>query len=161
MAGIIKLIQELILEIADIYNESFHNKYEILRSQPKQIGDVNILGEKAFNYYNKLINYLEPEFKKAQEKTLEDLITIVTIKLNMARIHSKLVYKEKKKIVNCMVSALRIYEDVYNYLKKNEYYKMSDQLMEHMNICDEMINLLPSKINKINNEEEQISIKLI
>ena len=53
-----------------------------------------------------------------------------------------------------MVSALKIYEEVYNSLKKNEYFKMSDALHEHMNICEEMINLLPSKINKINNDQE-------
>jgi flagellar biosynthesis/type III secretory pathway ATPase len=72
----------------------------------------------------------------------------------MARLHSKLVHKEKNKVVSSMASALKIYEEVYNYLKKNEYYKMSDQLMEHMNICEEMINLLPTKINKINTDEE-------
>jgi hypothetical protein len=72
----------------------------------------------------------------------------------MARVHSKLVFKEKKKMVGSMVNALKIYEEVYTYLKKNEYYKMSEQLLEHMNICDEMINLLPSKINKLNNDEE-------
>ena len=100
------------------------------------------------------MNYIEPEFKKAQEKTLEDLTTIVTIKLNMARIYTKLTYKDNKKIVSSMVSALKIYEEVYNSLKKNEYFKMSDALHEHMNICEEMINLLPSKINKINNDQE-------
>jgi hypothetical protein len=142
------------LEIADIYNESYMNKYELLRSQPKQMSEVNVLGEKAIFYYRELVNYLEPEFIKAKEKTLEDLTTVITIKLNMARIYSKLIFKEKKKIVASMVNALRIYEDVYNYLKKYEFYKKTDQLMEHMNICDEMINLLPSKINKINNNEE-------
>jgi hypothetical protein len=112
------------------------------------------LAEKALLYYKQLLEFLEAEFIKSEEKTLEDLQTIITIKLNTARLHSKLIYSDTKKVVNSMAYALRIYEEVYKNLKTNECYKMNESLAEQMKICEEMIHLLPSKINKINNGEE-------
>jgi hypothetical protein len=105
-------------------------------------------------YYKQLLDYLEAEFNKSEEKTLEDLQTIITIKMNIARLHSKITYSDTKKTVYSMAVSLRIYEDLYKQLKKSECYKMSESLADQMKICDEMINLLPSKINKINNGEE-------
>jgi hypothetical protein len=72
----------------------------------------------------------------------------------MARIYSKPAYPDKQRIVSSMVNALRIYENVYQDLKMIPDNTMSEQLLEHMRICDEMRNLLPSKINKINNDHE-------
>jgi hypothetical protein len=149
--------QELVLELADIYNEIFQSKYELLRiKQPKQseLIQINSLAEKALLYYKQLLEYLEAEFVKSEEKTVEELQTIITIKLNIARLLSKITYSDNKKVVSSLASALRIYEDVYKQLKKSDCYKMSDSLADQMKICEEMINLLPSKINKINSGEE-------
>jgi len=52
-----------------------------------------------------------------------------------------------------MKKAYQIYEEVYNFIKKQPKHFI-EPLQEQMNICEEMIHLLPNKINKINHGEE-------
>ena len=122
--------------------------------KPSELAQINLLAEKALFYYKQLLEFLEAEFSKSEEKTLEELQTIITIRLNVGRLHTKLTYPDKKKLINSLATALKIYEDTYKQLKKSDYYKMSEALMDQFKICEERINLLPSKINKINNDEE-------
>jgi hypothetical protein len=88
------------------------------------------------------------------EKTVEDFTTIVTIKLHLARLYSKLDSKDLKKKVNNLAASLKGYEEAYYLLKKSEFLKTNESLQDQYRICEEMINLLPVKISKINRGEE-------
>ena len=147
------------LELAEIYSDCFESKFELSRlgktsSKKQSIDEIILLGEKCIYYYQKVLSYLQDEFNKLEEKSLEDLTTIVTIKLNIAKIYSKIPYTETKKRVNDLAASLKIYEETYNLITKSEFFKKNDLLKEQANICQEMISLLPVKINKINRCEE-------
>ena len=146
------------MEVAQIYCEYFEKKLEIIREKEKKLkyssfSDINPYGEKSVFHYRKLLSYLESELSKATEKNLQDYTTIITIKLHVSRILSKLIYKDYKKRVDSLHKALIIYEEVYKSLQsQNSEYK--ENLNEQLNICLEMIHLLPVKITKVNNGEE-------
>jgi uncharacterized membrane protein YgaE (UPF0421/DUF939 family) len=85
---------------------------------------------------------------------VEDFTTIITIKLHLARLYSKLDFKDIKKKVNNLAHSLKIYEETYHYIRKSNFVEQYPSLKEQLNICEEMINLLPVKISKINRGEE-------
>lgn len=82
-------------------------------------------------------------------------MTLITIKLNIAKLYGKLFYdKDRKKRLNCVLSSLKFYEAVYANIKNSEFLNNSEPLKERFRICEEMIALLPVKIDKINNGME-------
>jgi glucose-6-phosphate 1-dehydrogenase len=138
----------------------FESKYELLRMKQNvprqnQFDEINLSGDKAVNYYKSILKFAESEYEKPNaETTVEDFITIITIKLNLARLLSKYDFKDLKKKVNYLTTSLKMYEETYSNLQKSQYTKTDSRLSEHLVICDEMINLLPVKISKINRRDE-------
>ena len=143
------------MELGEIYDEYFVRKYELIRLNNKltrkNIDDVNNLGEKSINYYTHLFKYLEDELKKTNENSIEDYSTLITLKLNTARIYSKLSYQDKNKNVNSLTHALKYYEEVDKLFKSTNIMNKTAFLEEQNKLCQEMIQLLPVKIGKINN----------
>jgi len=119
-----------------------------------QLNEINSIGENSIKYYKDILSFIEIEFNKAQEKTVEDFSTIITIRLHLARLHSKLDSRDIKKKVNNLAISLKFYEETYIRLKTCQFINSSAALLEQMQICEEMIQLLPTKISKINRGEE-------
>lgn len=119
-----------------------------------QLNEINSIGENSIKYYKDILSFIEIEFNKAQEKTVEDFSTIITIRLHLATLHSKLDSRDIKKKVNNLAISLKLYEETYIRLKTCQFINSSGALLEQMQICEEMIQLLPTKISKINRGEE-------
>jgi len=87
---------------------------------------------------------------------VDDFITIITIKSNLARIYSKLIfYKDVNKRVESLKKSLELYREVYNLLKNaSNFYSERPELIENLKMCEEMCGMLPIKIDKINRGEE-------
>ncbi len=117
----------------------------------KSIDEVNALGEKSLNYYTSLFKFLDEELKKNSEISLEEYSTLITLKLNAARISSKLSYAEKPRNVSALTLSLRLYEEVDKIFKSANIMKQNAFLEEQNKLCQEMIHMLPVKISKINN----------
>ena len=125
-------------------------KFLIIQPKQNQINEINSSGEKSIYYYKTILSFIEVEYEKSPEKLLEDFTTIITIMLHMARLYSKLDSKDVKKKVNNMALSLKIYEDTYKVIKRSSFVEGNQSLQEQIRICEEMINLLPVKISKIN-----------
>jgi hypothetical protein len=119
-----------------------------------QLNEINSIGENSIKYYKDILSFIEIEFNKSQEKTVEDFSTIITIKLHLARLYSKLDSKDIKRKVNNLAISLKLYEETYIRLKTCQFINSNGALLEQMQICEEMIQLLPTKISKINRGEE-------
>ncbi len=147
------------MELAEIHSDIFESKYELLRNKqatPKQsqLNEINAIGESSIKYYRDILSFIEVEYNKSQEKTVEDFSTIVTIRLHLARLYSKLDSRDIKKKVNNLAISLKCYEETYISLKTSKFVNSSSHLLEQMQICEEMIHLLPNKISKVNRGEE-------
>ena len=155
--------QEISLELAEIFCEIFESNYEIFRKNPKKIekkliDEINEHGRKSLFYYEDIIGYIENEYGKETEKKFEDFITIITIKSNIARLYSKIIFvDEVKKRVDSLKKSLEIYNQVYKLLKgSQDIFGDKEELKENLIMCEEMIGMLPIKIDKINRGEEFI-----
>ena len=82
-----------------------------------QLNEINSIGENSIKYYKDILSFIEIEFNKSQEKTVEDFSTIITIKLHLARLYSKLDSKDIKRKVNNLAISLKLYEETYIRLK--------------------------------------------
>jgi hypothetical protein len=150
--------QEIILELGEIYSELFDKKIDLAYSTKKQkqslTNEANSFGEKSAYYYQMLINYLDNEFKKEGEKSLDDVNTLITVKLSLSRLFTKLLFPDIKKRVEYLCKGLKIYEEVLKFMKSKEIDKFRSSLSEQIRICEEMLYLLPVKISKVQNGEE-------
>ena len=90
----------------------------------KEIDEINKSGENAIYYYQQIIDYIVKEYKKEEEKKYEDFITIITIKSNIARLYSKLIFlKDVKKRVDSLKKSLSLFREVYKFLIEINYFK--------------------------------------
>ena len=155
--------QEISLELAEIFCEIFESNFEIFKKNPKKIEqkkieEINEFAKKSLFYYEDIIGYIENEYGKETEKKFEDFITIITIKSNIARLYSKLIFlNDIKKRVDSLKKSLDIYNQVYKLLKgAKDIFGDKEELKENLNMCEEMIGMLPIKIDKVNRGEEFI-----
>ena len=153
--------QEISLELAEIFCEIFESNYELFRAKQKkmnskEIEEINGYGRKSIFYYEDIIGYIENEYNKEKEKKFEDFITIITIKSNIARLNSKIIYMDDiKKRVESLKKSLDIYNEVYKLLKESKnVFGDKEELRENLVMCEEMIGMLPVKIDKVNRGEE-------
>ena len=153
--------QEISLELAEIFCELFESNFEIFKNKPKifdqkRIDEINKFGNKSLYYYKDIIGYIELEYGKETEKKFEDFITIITIKSNIARLYSKIIYvNDIKNRVDSIKTSLDIYKQVHVLLKgAKDIFGEKEELKENLTMCEEMIGMLPIKIDKINRGEE-------
>ena len=153
--------QETSLELAEIFCEIFESNYELFRTKQKKAGskeidEINGYGKKSIFYYEDIIGYIETEYGKETEKKFEDFITIITIKSNIARLYSKIIYMDDiKKRVDSLKKSLEIYSEVHKLLKgSKDIFGDKEELRENLHMCEEMIGMLPIKIDKVNRGEE-------
>ena len=145
--------QELILELSEIYAEYFEKKYELLRESNGINQNIIKFGLKSIKYYSLLCSFIEDEIKKQlkEEKSVEDFTTMITIKLSIARLYGKLIIKDDVKLYQSyLVNSLKYYKESRDLLKTTEFLKDNQSLKDQLNICEEMISLLPVKISQLN-----------
>ena len=155
--------QEVCLELAEIYCEIFESNYELIRVKKKKINykeidEINKSGENSIYFYKEIIEYIVNEYNKEEEKKFEDFVVIITIKSNIARLYSKLIFlKDIKKRIDSLKKSLAIYKEVHKMLKESkDIFGEREDLQENILMCEEMIGMIPIKIDKINKGEESL-----
>ena len=153
--------QEISLELAQIFCEIFESNYELFRVKQKkmnskEIEKINDFAKKSIFYYEDIIGYIESEYDKEKDKKLEEFVTIITIKSNIARLYSKIIIMDDvKKRVESLKKSLDMYNNVYKLLKESKkVFGEKEELKENLVMCEEMIGMLPIKIDKVNRGEE-------
>ena len=155
--------QEVCLELAEIYCEIFESNYELIREKKKKINmkeieEINKNGENSIFYYQEIIEYIINEYNKEKEKKLEDFITIITIKINIGRLYSKLIFlQDIKKRIDSLKKSLEIFKEVHKMLEESKnIFGYREDLQENILMCEEMIGMIPIKIEKINKGDESL-----
>lgn len=128
-------------------------KYELLRlnnkNRRKSLDELNKLGEKSLEYYSQLFTFIEAELKKDTE-TADDYSSLITLKLNAARICSKMNYSDNSKNIKYLKTALLYYEECNKLFNSTNLLKNNVLMEEQYKLCQEMIHMLPVKISKVN-----------
>ena len=144
--------QELSVELSEILQEMFDQKYEELKAQKKMpkssaFKAMNSLGSAAIDYAQQVIKSL-----MAKEEKYEYVQALLNLQFLVARVYGKIFEKEKEKIIANMKESLNMYMKIREFLK--EYATttpMSKSIEEQFRMANEMCELLPVKIAKIAN----------
>ena len=113
-----------------------------------KINEINKFGEKCIELNNNVLKY----FDKSELNKLEYLLSFVKMSLSKARILSKLMTKEKGEAVSNLTDSLKLHKEAYEMMQ-NWKGGSSDELQELKEISKNMIEMLPAKIAKVNNDE--------
>jgi len=145
------------LEVGEIYNQMFELKYDKIskgEEKPKKsvLDALNKLGLSAIDYFEKVIQSVVGGTNKEALENAETLNTIITAKFNVARLYSRLTSKEVKENVNTLSRSLEAYRWIKKFISEQIAAKgaLSYEMKETLKNCEEMVELLPAKIDRIN-----------
>lgn len=148
-------LQHLTLELAEIYNEMFERKFEQIASNEGKIKKstydmLNKICLEAIKNFERLIESMISN-KEALDN-IENLRTIITAKFNVARNLSRYQSLDTKEKVSYLARALDSYRWIMKFIKDHvePLGPLSNEMKQTFQSCEEMCELLPSKIDRIN-----------
>jgi len=137
----------------------FEFKYEkIAKSQEKPKKSViEILNKycvSSIDYFEKVIQSVINSGNKEALENQETLKTIITAKFNVAKNYSRLQFKDSKEMVNTLKRSMESYKWIKDFINEQVAPKgsLSYEMRETLKNCEEMVQLLPSKIDRVNYE---------
>lgn len=154
-------VQKLLVELAEIYNEMFENRFnEYFLSnnsqKPKKIklDAMNNYGFMSIKSYEEIEKILMEQEKEQKEKSKELCQSIINTRFNIAKAYNKIYGVDKRERVEYMKKSLENYRFIVNFIKELQKNKgtLDWNFAEQVKICQEMVELIPSKIDKIMNE---------
>ena len=152
------IVRQLVYEIAETYSAMFDAKLSIIERDEcmpntHQQEKINFLILKSIESYEKYLKSLLNTSGKLPEKLPEDDERPALIAyFCMGRLWSKFIeYETRKKLAN-MNKSLECYKFVSDYCKKNP--ASAEQVKTEKELCDEMVTLLPVKMEKLLHESQ-------
>lgn len=148
------------MEVAEIYTEMFENRFNeyILNSEdniPKvkqgKIDAMNGYGKESIRCYTEILKILaDPENNK--DDSIEYHQSVINAKFNIAKTYSRFYGINNREKVENLKNSLSYYRSIIEYLKQvgNHQGNLTYNFSEQLKMCIEMVELLPSKIDKIN-----------
>lgn len=146
------ICRQLIFEIAETYNTMVELKYNIAEQKsgptPHMVKKINQLVQQAVDQFQAFVDSFR-DHKKEMPKTFEadSLRPVLMAKFCAARLYTKFVFSEKTKRVENMRKAMGLYQEVIEYRDANP--DMPPVFTEELSICEEMVQLMPLKMDKI------------
>jgi len=152
--------QKLLVELAEIYNEMFENRFHELflknDAKPKKnkVDAMNKYGFAAIGEYQKIEKMLLEQQKEQKDQPKEHYQSIINTRFNMAKAFNKIYAADKKEKVEMMKKSLDNYKFIVEFIKEALKTKgnLEWDFSEQLKICTEMVELIPAKIDKINKE---------
>lgn len=153
--------QKLLVELAEIYNEMFENRFQEyfikseIRPKKNKLDAMNMYGYKSIENYENIEKILVEQQKEEKDSLTKDhLQSRINTRFNMAKAYNKIYAVDKRIKVELMKKSLDNYKFIVEFIKgllKNKG-NLEWDFSEQLKICQEMVELIPSKIDKINNE---------
>lgn len=112
---------------------------------------MNSQGEKDIVLFDKIATLLQEDKDSTRDNSY--FHSIVNAKFNNAKIYSKLYRAEKKDKVEMLTKSLNTYKWISNFIREevSKFGALDGVFSQELKMCNEMIDLLPNKIDKINN----------
>jgi KIF-1 binding protein C terminal. len=150
------MFKHLTLELGEIYNETFEKKYESVMKEGKvkksAVDALNKYCLKSIEYFEKLIESVVSSTNKELLENTDTLRTIITAKFNVAKNYSRYQTNDTKEKVSFLAKSLESYKWILKFMNDKLLPKgaLPSDLAETMKSCQEMCQLLPSKIDRVN-----------
>jgi len=148
--------QHLTIELAEINNTLFETKWEHFVSAQRPLKKSFILNMNNFctqsiKHYDALITNLLDQ--KMEQKDFEELYnTMITAKFNVAKNYSRIQTDNRKDKVEYLAKSMEAYNWIKKFIQEKIAGKgaLSFEMKETLRSCEEMVEMLPKKIEKIN-----------
>lgn len=133
---------------------------KIAKSQEKpKKSTIEILNKSciaSIDYFEKVIQSVVNVGNKEALENQDTLKTIITAKFNVAKNYSRLQFKDKKEMVNTLKRSMESYKWIKDFINEHVAPKgtLNYEMRETLKNCEEMVQLLPSKIDRVNYETE-------
>lgn len=151
------------LELGDIYNTLFETKWDIVVKKDSGKGlkksTVEVLNRYLTNsikWNDKLLESMLAQKMEDPNELVDYYHTIITTKFNVARNHTRIQGTTREEKVRNLKKGLDNYEWIRTFIKdtiSKQSGGLSKEMHDTLKSCDEMIELLPSKIDHINAEK--------
>ena len=152
------ICRQLMYEIAETYSAILDIKLSIIEEHgtpPSQhaVHKINLLTQQSIDWYQSYIDTLKTTDKKIPDKFSEDderpaLIAFFC----MGRLYSKFLQFQLDRRLANMKQSIDHYKFLVDYCKQNP--SAVDKVKTERDICEEMVTLLPVKMERIRNEAE-------
>lgn len=148
---------EIEVELSDIFSGMFDIKYEAIKNAAKapkksEVEELNSLGFKSVHYSQHVV-----ELIVKREEKYDYVQAIMNLELSAARIYSRLYDKAKPVQLKYLDSSYRQYEKLNKFMETymkesniSNWQGLPTGLQEQYKIAQEMYELLPTKISKLN-----------
>lgn len=153
------VVRQLMFELAEIYSSMLDIKLAILQDEEVQptthaFKKINQLTSQSIQRYEAYLNTLKENGKSElpNEFPENDIRPALVAMFCKGRLHSKFITPDVNQRIANVQKSLDCYKFVVDYCEKNT---LSGYLVsEELNICKEMVALLPVKMEKIRQEAE-------
>lgn len=153
------VVRQLMFELAEIYSQMLDIKVAILQDDeiqptPHALKKINQLALQSIEKYDAYLNTLKASGKSElpDEFPENDVRPGLVAMFCKGRLHSKFITPDVKQRIANIQKSIDCYKFVVDYCNKNV--SAVDLVTDELNICKEMVGLLPVKMEKIRLESE-------
>lgn len=147
------LIRQLYFEVGIIYSEMADCKITLVSDTEKPTSHavlkINKLIGQSLKLFDNFINSFQDQSGRLPDKfDKENLRSILSAKFWIARLHSKMIVVSPQVQIANTKKSMETYEWIVTYHKANPA-DVEACFAEELKICQEMVDLLPHKLNKM------------
>lgn len=152
------VVRQLTYELAEIYSNMLDIKYMILKEEGGQpsvhaMKKVNSLALQSIEKYKAYIDSFKENRVDLPEEFPElDTRPVLVAWFCMGRLYSKIFPSNVRERLDYIKKTENCYQYVIDYCKK--YPKAAECMRTELEVCEEMVQLLPLKMEKIRQEAE-------
>ena len=110
----------------------------------------------SIKLYEDLVNNLMEQKNMDQKDWVELFNTIITAKFNVAKNYSRVQTEDREEKVRYLKKSMDGYAWIKNFINEKVAARgtLTNEMKQTLKICEEMVDLLPTKISKVNCEED-------
>ena len=118
----------------------------------KKIQEMNRYGLEAISLYDQIYNFFQSEDYNDELNSDNYIQSVINAKFALAKIYSGLFATNQKDRVENLKKSLENYRFIKDYIKKKgeEKGSLNFDFSEQLKMCNEMCDMLPVKIDKMN-----------
>ena len=152
------ICRQLMYEIAETYSSMLDLKLSIVEERsvtptPHAVRKINLLAEQSIKKYQEYLNSLKNAQKEMPEKFCDDDERPALVAFFCTgRLHSKFIEVDIRKRLHDLKNSLDCYNFLVTYCRKNP--SSREKVKAEVDICEEMVLLMPAKMDKIRAEAE-------
>ncbi|CAD8144570.1 unnamed protein product [Paramecium octaurelia] len=147
-----EIYEKLLVDVAEINNELYEFIVKFNEIDDIQGGKSKKLTEKmnkaclnAIQYYEKIVEQLK--LLEDNQRDQAYYLSIIRAYLNIAKAQSNYFSKDKKIKVTYLANSLNQYKQLAEFINQQN---QQNQFQAELQMCEEMIYILPSRIDRIN-----------